>query len=111
MNTIAQRITKNQANVNNAMVPSPSTAHQQALVQLDQDTLKRHGISGRVFVTREALALVDIDTALAWFSGPSESITVGQTVDIGNGLQALFGYDGSQPNALCFYVLITVKQA
>lgn len=98
-------------NVNGATVPfaspRPTKKH---IVKVAKHVLARHGIHSPAFITSDALDLVDIDDALAWFDGPQETILVGESREIGHGLQALFGYDGSKPNGMCFYVLISVAQ-
>lgn len=84
------------------------TAHQRASVQpLDTATRQRYGFCGPVFVTTEAMHDPHFADALDWFDGPYESITTGESRDIGHGFTALFGFDPDAPNALAFYVFIS----
>ncbi|MCY0387920.1 hypothetical protein OVY01_11870 [Robbsia sp. Bb-Pol-6] len=110
MNSI-DHVISNHTNVNSATVPfaspRPTKKH---LVQIAKHVLARHGIHSPAFITDEALDLVDIDDALAWFNGSLESVLVGEMRDIDHGLQALFGFNGGKPNGMCFHVLISVKQ-
>lgn len=79
----------------------------QGVQPLDAATRKRYGFCGPVFVTTEALQDPHFTDALDWFDGPYESITTGESRDIGHGFTALFGFDLDAPNALAFYVFIS----
>ncbi|KVR67331.1 hypothetical protein WK24_15295 [Burkholderia vietnamiensis] len=75
---------------------------------LDAATRKRYGFTGGpVFVTTEAQQDPHFPDALDWFNGPYESVTTGESRDIGYGFTALFGFDPDAPNALAFYVFIS----
>ncbi|MDR5643249.1 MULTISPECIES: hypothetical protein [Burkholderia] len=75
---------------------------------LNDDMRKRYGFTGGpVFVTTAA-AMQDphLADALDWFNGPYESVTTGETRDIGHGFTAFFGFDPDAQNARAFYVTI-----
>ncbi|WP_124585495.1 hypothetical protein [Burkholderia contaminans] len=84
------------------------TAHQRASVQpLDDNMRKRYGFTGGpVFVTTAAMQDPHLADALDWFNGPYESVTTGESRDIGRGFTAFFGFDPDAPNARAFYVTI-----
>jgi hypothetical protein len=80
---------------------------------VSEKDLKQHLLSGRFLVSRAALARmaaegVELGSVLAWFNGPHESVTTGDTREISPSLQAYFGFDPSLPNSTAFYVQIDV---
>ena len=85
---------------------APREAHQTAVVQIPEATLRKHYLSGEFFITPQALEAHDIDEVLRWFNLPHEPVQVGETRDIGHGLKAYFGYDDSKPPRKAFFVRI-----
>ena len=85
---------------------SNGEAHQTAVVQIPDATLRKHYLSGEFFITPQALEAHDIDEVLRWFNGPHEPVQVGDTRDIGHGLKAYFGFDDSKPMRKALFVRI-----
>ncbi|SDG91857.1 hypothetical protein SAMN05216466_10650 [Paraburkholderia phenazinium] len=113
MNASNQPTTATTPNGNVANVPLalPTGLHQRASVQkLDQLTCTKYGFCGPVFVTTEALQDAHFTDGLEWFNGSYESVTTGETRDIGYGFNALFGFDSDAPNRLAFYVFISKRK-
>ncbi|MDE2129500.1 MAG: hypothetical protein KGJ74_07525 [Betaproteobacteria bacterium] len=86
---------------------APREAHQTAVVQIPEATLRKHYLSGEFFITQQALEAHDIDEVLRWFNLPHEPVIVGDTRGIGsNGLKAFFGFDDSKPMRKALFVRI-----
>ncbi|MDE2254342.1 MAG: hypothetical protein KGL42_08785 [Betaproteobacteria bacterium] len=85
---------------------APREAHQTAVVQIPEATLRKHYLSGEFFITQQALEAHDIDEVLRWFNLPHEPVTVGDVRDIGHGLKAYFGFDDSKPMRKALFVRI-----
>lgn len=94
-------------NRTNSNPPQGGLPQLQGVQPLDAATRKRYGFTGGpVFVTTAAMQDPRFTDALDWFNGPYESVTTGETRDIGHGFTAFFGFDPDAPNARAFYVTI-----
>lgn len=82
-------------------------AHQKAsqVQRLDQAISKKHWVDVPVFVTTEVQKDPALDQALTRI-GRVQGIQVGETIDVGQGLQAFFGFSPDAPNGEAFFVLL-----
>ncbi|MCA7967307.1 hypothetical protein LGM54_30455 [Burkholderia cenocepacia] len=106
MTRTQQRITTQAVPFRDA--PFQLKAHQKAaLVKLDDQTRDRYGFTGGpVFLTHDAAESPGIGQALDWFNDAPSSIETGMTVQIGPGLECLFGFNPDAPNRDAFFVFI-----
>lgn len=90
-----------------AYVTSHFPAHQQAsqVQRLDQAISKKHWVDVPVYVTTEVQKDPALDQALTTI-GRVQGVQVGETIDVGHGLQAFFGFAPELPNGQAFFVLV-----
>lgn len=106
MNATGQNHTNSNSQTLNGGLPQLQMNERQ-VQPLDDNMRKRYGFTGGpVFVTTAAMQDPRFTDALDWFNGPYESVTTGETRDIGHGFTAFFGFDPDAPNARAFYVTI-----
>ncbi|WP_257765134.1 hypothetical protein [Burkholderia glumae] len=88
-------------------VTSHIPAHQKAsqVQRLDQAISKKHGVDVPVYVTTEVQKDPALDQALTTI-GRVQGVQVGETIDVGHGLQAFFGFAPELPNGQAFFVLV-----
>ena len=92
-------------------------AHQLARADWDEvpgALLRRHALGGAFFISKAAAALfaregVPLDVVLCWFNQPRQRVQVGDSLQMGHGLEAFFGFDEAQPGARAFFVEISIR--
>ncbi|WP_308418127.1 hypothetical protein [Chitinimonas sp. BJB300] len=100
---------------NNAGVPpAPPEAHHRAgWVEIPKSELKKHYLSGRVYISFAALKALSLagfslSDLLDRLSGWSDPVLVGQTIILMEGIQAYFGCDAHRLDDGEFYMDIDV---
>jgi len=97
--------------------PHTPGAHQLAgadWIEVPELQVRKHLLAGAFYLSKEAETLLahvglPLDTVLCWFNKPHAPVEVGDTLLMGNGLEAFFGFDESQPGARAFFVEIDLK--
>ncbi len=92
-------------------------AHQLAAadwVEVPATTVRRHCLGGAFFISKAAEAFLagqglPLDVVLCWFNQPRGAVEVGESLQMGQGLEAFFGFDEAQSNARAFFVEITLR--
>ncbi len=100
----------------NALLDIPG-AHLRAAsewVEVSATTLRRHCLSGAFFISKAAEAFIEsqglpLDVLLCWFNQPRGLVQVGDSLQMGQRLEAFFGFDGSKHDARAFYVEISLR--
>ena len=90
-----------------ANIGSHFPAYQNAskVQRLDQAISKKHWVDVPVYVTTEVQKDPALDQALTTI-GRVQGVQVGETIDVGQGLQAFFGFAPELPNGQAFCVLV-----
>ena len=91
-------------------------AHQFAAAdwtEIPEALTAKHALGGAFFVSKEAEIYLahqglSLDAVLLWFNQPRLSVRVGESLTIGFGLEAFFGFDEAQPGARAFFVEISL---
>jgi hypothetical protein len=83
-------------------------------VEVPEVQVHLHSLAGAFFVSRDAQALFDreglpLDVVLCWFNQPRHSVEVGQSLQMGNGLEAFFGFNEAESGARAFFVEISLR--
>ena len=81
--------------------------------ELPEATLRKHCLGGAFFVSKEAEAYLarqglSLDVVLLWFNRHREPVRVGESLPMGYGLEAFFGFDEAQPGARAFFIEISL---
>ena len=81
--------------------------------QIPEAVVRKHLLGGSFFISKTAEAAlqrlgVSIDTVLFWFNQPRPHIRVGESLPMGLGLEAFFGFDDAQAGARAFFVEISL---
>jgi hypothetical protein len=99
------------------MYPHTPGAHQFARadwIEVPEVQVHTHSLAGAFFVSKDAQALFDreglpLDVVLCWFNQPRHSVEVGQSLQMGYGLEAFFGFNESESGARAFFVEISLR--
>ena len=82
--------------------------------QVPEVQLHMHSLSGAFFVSKEAQALFEreglpLDVVLCWFNQPRHHVRVGESLQMGHGLEAFFGFDEAEGGPRAFFVEISLR--
>jgi hypothetical protein len=96
--------------------PGAHQFHRADWIEVPDVQLRMHSLSGTFFVSREAAALfaregLPLDVVLCWFNQPRHHIQVGESLQMGHGLVAFFGFDEAEKGARAFFVEISLRTA
>ena len=99
------------------MHPHTPGAHQFARtdwIEVPEVMVHLHSLSGAFYVSKEANALFErdglpLDVVLCWFNQPRHHVQVGESLQMGHGLEAFFGFDESERGARAFFVEISLR--
>lgn len=83
-------------------------------IEVPDVQVRMHSLSGTFFVSKQADALfahegLPLDVVLCWFNQPRQHVQVGESLQMGNGLEAFFGFDESEQGARAFFVEISLR--
>ena len=81
-------------------------------IEVPQVQVHMHSLSGAFFISKEAQALFEreglpLDVVLCWFNQPRHPVQVGDSLQMGHGLEAFFGFDEAERGARAFFVEIS----
>jgi hypothetical protein len=81
--------------------------------EIPETTLRKHLLGGSFFISKTAEAALarmslSLDTVLFWFNQPRPHVRVGDSLSMGLGLEAFFGFDDAQVGARAFFVEISL---
>ena len=83
-------------------------------IEVPEVMVHMHSLSGAFFVSKEARALFEreglpLDVVLCWFNQPRHHVQVGESLQMGYGLEAFFGFDEAERGARAFFVEISLR--
>ena len=99
------------------MHPHTPGAHQFARadwIEVPEVQVHVHSLRGAFFVSKEAHALFEreglpLDVVLCWINQPHHHVQVGESLQMGYGLEAFFGFDEAESGARAFFVEISLR--
>lgn len=85
-------------------------------IEVPEVQVHRHSLAGGFFVSKEAHALFEreglpLDVVLCWFNQPRHHVQVGESLQMGYGLEAFFGFDEAQHGERAFFVEISLRSS
>ena len=83
-------------------------------IKVPEVQVHMHSLAGAFFVSTEAHALFEreglpLDVVLCWFNQPRHHVQVGESLQMGHGLEAFFGFDEAESGARAFFVEISLR--
>ena len=83
-------------------------------IEVPDVQVQMHSLAGAFFVSKEAQALFDreglpLDVVLCWFNQPRHHVQVGESLQMGHGLEAFFGFDEAESGTRAFFVEISLR--
>ena len=100
------------------LVPTPGAHHfsRSDWIEIPDAMVRKHSLSGAFFVSKEADAFLHqkglpIDLLLCWFNKPRMAVQVGESLQMGQGLEAFFGFDEAERGARAFFVEISLRSS
>ena len=102
-----------------ARAPHPHTpgAHQFShadWIEVPASMVRQHMLGGAFVLSRDADAFLSrkglpLDLVLNWFNQPRGHVCVGDSMPMGLGLEAFFGFDESEAGERAFFVEISLR--
>ena len=83
-------------------------------IEVPRSMVRQHMLGGAFFLSRGADAFLEakglpLDLVLNWFSEPRGHVCVGDSMPMGLGLEAFFGFDEAQDGERAFFVEISLR--
>jgi hypothetical protein len=85
-------------------------------IEVPGSMVRQHMLGGAFFLSRGADAFLEakglpLDLVLNWFNQPRGRVSVGDSLQMGQGLEAFFGFDEAQDGERAFFVEISLRDS